>query len=223
MDKPLLRQALVKFFAGLVCVMLLLFLPAGTLRYPQGWLLIAILFLPMFIAGLVMLAKSPALLRERLKAKEPEAEQRFVVLGSGLLFAAVFIIAGLSFRWQLLMLPLSASRVAALVFLAAYALYGEVLRENAYLSRTVKVQEGQKVIDSGLYGVVRHPMYAATVLLFLTMPLVLGSVVSFAVMLLYLPLLVKRIRSEEQVLERGLPGYREYEKRVKYRLVPFLW
>ena len=223
MDKKLFRQALIKFGSGLLIVGLLLFLPAGTLRYPQAWLLLAILFIPMFGAGLVLMAKNPALLRRRLQAKEEEREQKTVIALSALMFAAAFVMAGLSFRWGWLMLPRWVSVVAAVVFLLAYALYGEVLRENEYLSRTVEVQEGQRVVDTGLYGVVRHPMYAATLLLFLAMPLVLGSAISFVILLGYIPLIAKRIRNEEQVLERGLKGYREYRRRVKYKVLPFIW
>lgn len=223
MDKTLLRQAMVKFFSGVVLVALLLFLPAGTLRFWQAWLLMGILFVPMFLAGLVMLFKSPELLRRRLKAKEEEGEQRTVIALSGLMFLLSFLLAGLNFRASWLVLPRWASWAASLVFLLGYGLFAEVLRENAYLSRTVEVQEGQKLIDSGLYGIVRHPMYSATVLLFLTMPLVLGSPLSFAVMLLYLPIIAKRIRNEEQVLSKGLAGYGDYCSRVKYRLFPGIW
>ena len=223
MSRQLLSQALIKFFSGLAIVMLLLFLPAGKLRYPQAWLLIGILFVPMFAAGLFMMARATELLRKRLNAKETQSEQRLVVLLSGMMFLAAFICAGLSFRFRVLMLPFSVSLVAAVVFLAAYALYAEVLRENAYLSRTIEVQAEQKVIDTGLYGIVRHPMYMATVPLFLMMPLVLGSVISFLIMLCYIPIIVKRIRNEEEVLEKGLAGYREYKKRVRYRLLPFIW
>ena len=223
MDKELFRQALIKFGSGLLITGLLLFLPAGTLRYPQAWLLLAILFIPMFGAGLVLMAKNPALLRRRLQAKEEEQEQKTVIALSALMFAAAFVMAGLSFRWGWLMLPRWVSVAAAVVFLLAYALYGEVLRENEYLSRTIEVQEGQRVVDTGLYGVVRHPMYAATLLLFLAMPLVLGSVIAFVILLGYIPLIAKRIRNEEQVLERGLKGYREYRRRVKYKVIPFIW
>lgn len=223
MSRQLLTQALGRFFAGLAAVMILLFLPAGTLRYPQAWLLIGILFVPMFIAGLIMMNKAPSLLKKRLNAKETQSEQRQVILLSGVMFLAAFISAGLSFKFQVLMLPFSVSVIAAVVFLAAYALYAEVLRENAYLSRTIEVQEEQKVIDTGLYGLVRHPMYMATVLLFLMMPLVLGSVISLLFMLGYVPIIVKRIRNEEDVLEKGLTGYREYKKRVRYRLIPHIW
>ena len=223
MDKELFRQALIKFGSGLLITGLLLFLPAGTLRYPQAWLLLAILFIPMFGAGLVLMAKNPALLRRRLQAKEEEREQKTVIALSALMFTAAFVMAGLSFRWGWLMLPRWVSVAAAVVFLLAYALYGEVLRENEYLSRTIEVQEGQRVVDTGLYGVVRHPMYAATLLLFLAMPLVLGSVIAFVILLSYIPLIAKRIRNEEQVLERGLKGYREYRRRVKYKVIPFIW
>lgn len=223
MTRQLFAQALTKFFAGLGAVMVLLFFPAGTLRYAQAWLLIGILFVPMFSAGLFMMAKAPELLEKRLNAKETQSEQRQVILLSGVMFLAAFISAGLSFRFRVLMLPFSVSVIAAVVSLAAYALYAEVLRENAYLSRTIEVQEEQKVIDTGLYGLVRHPMYMATVLLFLMMPLVLGSVISLLFMLCYVPIIVKRIRNEEEVLEKGLTGYREYIKRVRYRLIPHIW
>lgn len=223
MNKELFKQALIKFFAGLILVGLLLFLPAWTIRYPQGWLLIIILFVPMFIAGLIMMKKNPELLKKRLQAKEEESEQRTVIFLSGIMFLAAFISAGLSFRFHFLMLPWAVSIFGAILFLAAYALYAEVLRENTFLSRTIEVQEDQKVIDTGLYGIVRHPMYMATVLLFLSMPLVLGSVISFVIMLAYIPIIVKRIRNEEEVLTEGLPGYAEYMEKVKYRLLPFIW
>ena len=223
MNGKLFTRAILRFFAGLLIVCLLLFLPAGSLQYHQAWLLIGILFIPMFVAGLVMMKINPELLAKRLNVKEKETEQREVVLFSGLMFLAAFILAGLSKRFGWLMLPFPVSIIAAAVFLAAYALYAEVLRENAYLSRTIEVQEDQKVIDSGVYGIVRHPMYMATVILFLAMPLVLGSVISFIVMLSYLPIIVKRIRNEEKVLSEGLPGYREYMQKVKYRLIPFIW
>ena len=223
MERKLFIQALTKFSAGLLAFGVLLFLPAGTFRYPQGWLLTGILFVPMFAAGLVMMKKNPDLLRKRLQAKEEEAEQKAVILFSGIMFLAAFVAAGLSFRFGWWMLPFGVSIAATVVFLAAYVLYAEVLRENTYLSRTVEVQENQKVIDTGLYGIVRHPMYMATVILFLAMPLVLGSVLSFLIMLCYIPIIVKRIGNEEQVLEKGLPGYREYKKKVRYRLIPGIW
>ena len=207
MNRELFIRAITRFFAGLVLVALLLFIPAGTWKYPGGLLLMGILFIPMFIAGLIMMKKNPELLKKRLSVKEEESEQREVILFSGIMFLAAFIMAGLSFRNGWLMLPFSVSVGAAVVFLAAYVLYAEVLRENTWLSRTVEVQEDQKVIDTGLYGIVRHPMYMVTVLLFLAMPLVLGSVISFVIMLAYIPIIVKRIRNEEQVLEKDLPGY----------------
>jgi protein-S-isoprenylcysteine O-methyltransferase Ste14 len=208
---------------GLAAVGILLFLPAGTFRYPQALMLLGILFIPMFFAGLVMMKKSPGLLEKRLDVKEKEKEQKEVILFSGIMFLAAFIAAGLSFRFRFLMLPFPVSVIFAVVFLAAYALYAEVLRENMYLSRTIEVQEDQKVIDTGLYGIVRHPMYMATVFLFLSMPLVLGSVLSFVIMLCYIPIIVKRIRNEEQVLAKGLKGYEEYRKKVRCRLIPFIW
>ena len=223
MNKELFIRAISRFAAGLLLVSGLLFIPAGTWDYPQGWLLIGILFVPMFIAGLVMMKKNPELLKKRLNVRERESEQRSVILFSGIMFLAAFLSAGLSFRYSWLMLPVPVTIIAAIVFLAAYALYAEVLRENTYLSRTVEVQEDQKVIDTGLYGIVRHPMYMVTVLLFLAMPLVLGSVISFVIMLCYIPIIVKRIRNEEQVLQEGLPGYGKYMEKVKYRLFPFIW
>ena len=223
MNRELFWKAMLKFFAGLLLVGLLLFLPAGSFDYWQGWLLIGILFVPMFAAGLVMMAKNPELLRKRLNAREEQGEQRQVIAWSGIMFLAAFILAGLNWRFRWLMLPDWAVWIAAALFLLAYLLYAEVLRENAYLSRTIEVQENQKVVDTGLYGIVRHPMYAATVLLFLSMPLVLGSPISFAVMLFYLPLIVKRIRNEEEVLARGLEGYTAYMKKVRYRLIPGVW
>ena len=223
MDQKLFWSAMLKFFSGLLLVGLLLFLPAGTFTYPQAWLLIGILFVPMFLAGLVMMAKSPELLRRRLNAKEELGEQKQVIALSGLMFLAAFVLAGLNYRFGWLVLPFWGSLAAAVLFLLAYLLYAEVLRENVWLSRTIEVQEHQTVVDTGLYGIVRHPMYFATVLLFLSMPLDLGSPLSFAVMLLYLPIIAKRIRSEEAVLEQGLEGYAEYKTRVKYRLFPGIW
>ena len=223
MNRTLFIRALSRFAAGLVLVAGLLFIPAGTWDYPQAWLLMGILFGPMFIAGFVMMKKNPELLRKRLNVREKESEQRLVILFSGIMFLAAFITAGLSFRYGWLMLPFPVTLIAAVIFLTAYALYAEVLRENTYLSRTVEVQEDQKVIDTGLYGLVRHPMYMVTVLLFLTIPLVLGSVISFIIMFAYIPIIVKRIRNEEQVLKTGLSGYNTYMENVKYRLIPFLW
>lgn len=223
MKSKLFLQAITKFLFGFVLVAALLFVPAGTIGFPQAWLLLGILFVPMFCAGIVMLFKSPELLRKRLNAKEKQSEQKAVVLLSGLMFLATFILAGLNFRFGWLVLPGWVSIAAAVIFLLAYALYAEVLRENAYLSRTIEVQENQKVVDTGLYGVVRHPMYMTTLLLFLSMPLVLGSPLSFAVMLAYVPIIAGRIRNEEQVLEAGLEGYADYKQRVKYKVIPFIW
>ncbi len=223
MSMKLFAQALFKFFSGLLIMGVLLFMPAGTFRYPQAWLLLGILFIPMFIAGLVMMAVNPGLLKKRLSAKEEQAEQKTVILLSALMFLAAFIAAGLSFRFGWLVLPMWVSRAAAAVFLAGYVLYAEVLRENTFLSRTVEVQEGQKVIDTGLYGIVRHPMYMSTLLLFLSMPLILGSPISFVIMLVYIPIISKRMENEEQVLKEGLDGYEEYMQRVKYRVIPFIW
>ena len=223
MDKGLLTQALAKFFLGVVLLGVLIFLPAGSLRYWQGWLLMGILFIPMFVAGLVMMARNPDLLRKRLDPKEKEAEQKTVVKLSGLLFIAAFVVAGLNWRFGWWVLPAWAVWVAAGLFLASYLLYAEVLRENTYLSRTIEVQENQKVIDTGLYGIVRHPMYMATTVLFLAMPLVLASPLSFFIMLGYIPVIAKRIKNEEKVLEEGLEGYSEYKKKVKYRILPYIW
>ena len=223
MTKKLFVQAIVKYLAGVVLLGLLIFLPAGTLRFPNGWLLMALLFIPMLGAGIVMMLRDPALLEKRLNAKEQQGEQKEVVLGSGLMFIAAFVLAGLNFRFGWLRLPDWAVWAASVLFLLAYLMWGEVLRENAWLSRTVEVQEGQRVVDHGLYGVVRHPMYSASVLLFLSMPLVLNSPLSCLVMLCYLPLIAKRIRNEEKLLRKELPGYEEYAERVKYRLIPFIW
>ena len=224
MDKNgLFLQAIGKFLLGVIVIGLLLFLPAGSLRFWQAWLLMGILFVPMFFAGLVMMAKNPELLRKRLNAKEEEKEQQTVVKLSGLLFVATFVVAGLNWRFGWCVLPDWAVWVSAGLFLICYLLYAEVVRENAYLSRTIEVQENQKVIDTGLYGVVRHPMYMATTILFLTMPLVLASPFSFLIMLLYIPLIAKRIKNEERVLEEGLEGYKEYKRKVKYKVIPFVW
>ena len=223
MDKGLFIQAMTKLLGGLVLVGLLLFLPAGSLHYWQAWLLIGILFVPMLMAGLVMMGRNPDLLRKRLNAKEKESEQKTVVALSGLLFLASFVVAGLNWRFRWCVLPDWAVWAAAGVFVLSYLLYAEVLRENTYLSRTIEVQENQKVIDTGLYGIVRHPMYMATTVLFLSMPLVLASPISSIIMLGYLPVIAKRIRNEEKVLEEGLEGYSEYKKKVKYRILPLIW
>ena len=223
MDKGLLIQSTTKFLLGIVVLEVLLFLPAGSFRYWQGWLLMGILFVPMLIVGLVMMAKNPELLRKRLNAKEKETQQKTVVTMSGLLFIVVFVVAGLNWRFNWWVLPDWVVWVAAILFLASYLLYAEVMRENTYLSRTIEIQDNQKVIDTGLYGIVRHPMYMATTGLFLSMPLVLASHFSFLIMLGYLPVIAKRIRNEEAILEKGLEGYKDYKKRVKYKMVPLVW
>ena len=223
MTKQLLIQAFFKTGSGAILMGLLLFLPAGTVHYWNAWLLLAILFLPMLVVGIVLMRKAPDLLRKRLNTKETESDQITVIIGSSAMFVSGFILAGLDFRFGWLPLPRWVSIAAAVVFLIAYALYVEVLRENAYLSRTVEIQENQKVIDTGLYGIVRHPLYSVTLLLFLSIPLVLGSLISLVVFLFYPFLIAKRIRNEEQVLEAGLEGYTEYKTRVKYRIIPFLW
>lgn len=223
MTKKLFVQALFKFVFGFLLVGVLVFLPAGTLDFFNGWLFVGILFVPMLIAGIVMIFRNPALLEKRLNAKEKESEQSLVVKLSGLMFLAGFIVAGLDFRFNWFSLPKSVVIVASVVFLVSYILYAEVLRENTYLSRTVEVQENQKVIDTGLYGIVRHPMYTSTIFMFLAMPIVLGSVFSFVIFLFYPIIIAKRIKNEEEVLERELVGYKEYKNKVKYRLVPFIW
>ena len=223
MTKKLFFQAILKFSLGVILVGILVFLPAGTLNFINGWIFMGILFVPMFIAGIVMMFKNPYLLEKRLDAKEKQAEQSLVVKLSGLMFLAGFVVAGLDFRFGWWPLPKAVSIAAAVVFLVAYALYAEVLRENTYLSRTIEVQENQKVIDTGLYGIVRHPMYSATLLLFLSMPLVLGSVISFVIFLAYPLIIIKRLKAEEEFLEKELEGYSEYRKKVKYRLIPFIW
>jgi protein-S-isoprenylcysteine O-methyltransferase Ste14 len=216
-------QAIAKFLLGVVLVGVLLFLPAGTFSFFNGWLFMSILFIPMFLAGIVMMFKNPALLKSRLDAKEKQKEQSLVIKLSGLMFLAGFIVAGLGVRFNWYILPTPVVIVATVLFLIAYLIYAEVLRENTYLSRTIEVQENQKVIDTGLYGIVRHPMYSATLLLFLSMPIVLGSVYSFLIFLAYPFIIAKRIKAEEEFLEKELSGYSEYKKKVKYRLIPFIW
>ena len=223
MDKKLFFQALSKFIIGFIIICALLFIPAGTLDYPNGWIFIALLFIPMFFAGIIMLFKSPDLLRRRLNAKEEEDEQKTVILISGIIFLLAFILAGLNFRFGWFKLPTVVIIIASVIFLIAYIMYAEVLRENEYLSRTIEVSENQKVVDSGLYGIVRHPMYTSTIFLFLSMPLVLDSIFSFIVMLVYPIIIIFRIRNEEKVLENELIGYKEYKEKVKYKLIPYLW
>lgn len=223
MTKRLFIQSVTKFLIGVIVIGVLLFLSAGTFQWRNAWLLMGILFIPMFFAGIVMMLKNPELLKKRLNAKEQQSEQQLVVKLSGLMFFIGFVIAGLNFRFRWIILPECVSLIAVGIFLLSYLLYAEVLRENTYLSRTVEVQENQKVIDTGLYGIVRHPMYSVTVILFLSMPLVLGSVISFVIFLAYPVIIAKRIRNEEQVLEAELQGYAEYKKKVRYRLIPFVW
>ncbi len=223
MKKELLRNALVKFLSGLFLMGLLLFLPAGTIRFAGAWRLIALLFVPMLIFGIVLFAKAPELLKKRLNSRESSGVQKQVILLSALEFLACFVLAGLDFRFGWSKLPVWLIAVSSALFVGSYGLYAEVMRENAYLSRTVEVQEGQKVVSTGLYGIVRHPMYFSVVLLFWAMPLVLGSLYAFFVMLPFPLLLVRRIKNEERILEKGLPGYRDYERKVRWRLLPFIW
>ncbi len=223
MTKKLFLNAVVKFVLGILLVGLLLFLPARTFVYPNAWLFLGVLFIPMFFIGIVMMVKNPKLLEKRLNAKEKESEQSLVNKLSGLMFFVGFVVAALDFRFSWLILPKFISYIAVGMFLLAYLMYAEVLRENTYLSRTVEVQENQKVVDAGLYGMVRHPMYSATILLFVSIPFILGSLISVIVFLFYPFLIVKRIRNEEKVLEAELDGYKEYKTKVKYRLIPFIW
>ena len=223
MDKKLVLQAIAKFTLGVVVIAFLLFASSGTLEYWNAWLFMGMFFIPMLVVGIVLIVKNPDLLRKRLNAKEKEAEQKRVLMLGGAMFFCGFIVAGLDYRFGWVDLPTWVSIIAAIIFLLAYVMYAEVLRENTYLSRTVEVQEHQKVIDTGLYAIVRHPMYSATIFLFLSMPLVLGSLFAFLVFLIYPILLVKRIKNEEHVLEEGLEGYSDYKKRVKYRVIPFVW
>ena len=223
MTKELFFQAILKFIAGVILIGLLIFIPAGTIHFWNGWLFMGILFVPMFGAGIVMMMKNPELLKKRLHAKEKQQEQSVVIKLSGLMFLIGFIVAGLNYRFEWHVLPAGVSIGAAVAFLLAYLLYAEVLRENTYLSRTIEVQENQKVIDTGLYAIVRHPMYSITLILFLAMPWVLGSAIAFLVFLAYPFIIAKRIKNEEMVLEQGLKGYKEYKEKVKYRLIPFVW
>ncbi|MBR4446867.1 isoprenylcysteine carboxylmethyltransferase family protein [Methanobrevibacter sp.] len=223
MDTKLFSKALTKFGFGLIIVFLLLFIPAGSLYYLNGWLFIALLFIPMFIAGIIMFTKSPELLKRRLNAKEEEAEQKIVILISGIMFLLAFVLAGLNFRFGWFHLPTMVIIIASIIFLISYIMYSEVLRENMYLSRTVEVSENQKVVDTGLYGLVRHPMYTSTIFLFLSMPLILDSIFSFIIMLIYPIIIIFRIKNEEKVLEQELEGYKEYKEKVKYKIMPFIW
>lgn len=223
MDKKLFFQAIIKFLFGVLIIGALLFIPAGTFEYWNAWLFMGLLFIPMFVAGIILMIKNPELLQKRLNAKEKENDQKIVVLYSGLMFISGFIIAGLNYRFGWIELPNVAIAISSILFIIAYVLYAEVLRENTYLSRTIEVQENQKVIDTGLYGVVRHPMYAVTIMLFLMIPLVLGSLISFLIFLVYPIIIAKRIKNEEEVLEKNLNGYTEYKNKVKYRILPYIW
>ena len=223
MTAKLFFHAIIKFLSGVALVGLFIFLPAGTFSFTNGWIFMSVLFVPIFLAGIVMMLKNPDLLKKRLNAKEKEKGQSLVVKLSGLMFLVGFIVAGLGFRFNWYTLPFGVTIGGAITFLLAYILYAEVLRENTYLSRTIEVQENQKVIDTGLYAIVRHPMYSATLLLFLSIPLVLGSVFSFVIFLAYPFIIAKRIKGEEEFLEKELDGYAEYKKKVKYRLIPFIW
>lgn len=223
MSIKLFFEAIIKIILGILLVGLLIFLPAGTLNYFNGWLLCGILFIPMLIVGIVLMIKSPELLKRRLSAKEKIGEQKIVILLSLLMFICGFVLAGLDFRFGWIKLPNFVSIIGCILFIIAYLLYAEVLRENVYLSRTIEVSENQKVIDTGLYSIVRHPMYMATVILFLSMPLVLGSIISFIVFLIYPFIIIKRLKNEEEFLEKELKGYKEYKEKVKYRLIPFIW
>lgn len=219
----LLIEALTKFTCGLLMVGLLIFLPAGTFAYPYGWLLVGLLFVPMLIAGFVMLAKSPELLKKRLDVKEKQGAQKGVVAFSGLMFIVGFVVAGLDFRFGWSAMPPWVVVTASVLFLVAYGLYAEVMRENAYLSRTIKVEQGQTVVDTGMYSIVRHPMYAVTVLLFLMIPLVLGSWYALVAFAFYPAAIAVRLTDEEKLLTKELPGYAEYQQKVRYRLIPFIW
>ena len=223
MNKRLFLNAIVRYFLGLILVGLLLFVPAGTLNYWNAWLFMGILFVPMFIVGIILMIKNPVLLQSRLDVKEKETTQKYVIIYSGLMFILGFIVAGLNYRFSWIMIPNIVVIIALVLFMISYILYAEVLRENTYLSRTIKVQKNQKVVDTGLYSIVRHPMYSVTIILFLTMPLILGSIISFIIFLIYPFIIFKRIDNEEMVLEKELKGYKEYKRKVKYRLIPFVW
>lgn len=223
MTKNLFFQAVSKFFVGLISVATLLFIPAGTIKYANGWLFILILFGPMLVAGIIMMIRNPELLKRRLNTKENEHSQKIVILLSGIMFISAFVVAGLNFRFKWITLPTWSVWISTFIFLSAYLMYAEVLRENTYLSRTVKVEENQKVINTGLYGIVRHPMYSSTLFLFLSIGLILGSPISFVISLFYIPIISMRIKNEETVLEKKLQGYRDYKSHVKYKVIPFIW
>jgi len=223
MSIKLFFEAISKFVLGILLIGLLIFIPASTINYWNGWLFMFLLFIPMFISGIVMMIKAPNLLKSRLNAKEKESEQKEVIILSGLMFLSGFIIAGLNYRFSWIKLPSSIVVISSIIFLLSYILYAEVLRENLFLSRTIEVQKEQKVIETGLYGIVRHPMYTATIFLFLSIPLILGSIISFIIFLAYPFIIAKRIKNEEKVLEKELKGYNSYKKKVKYKMIPFIW
>ena len=223
MNYKLLFQAIMKFLIGFLIVGILIFLSANSLEYYNGWIFMGLLFIPMFIAGIIMFFKNPTLLEKRLDVKEKEKEQKEVLFFSSIMFISGFIIAGLNYRYKWIILPDYITIIASVIFIRSYLLYAEVLRENAYLSRTIKVTDNQKIIDSGLYGLVRHPMYLITIILFLAIPFILGSIFSFFIFLMYPFIIIKRINNEEKVLEKELSGYKEYQKKVKYKLIPYIW
>ena len=223
MTTKLFFEALIKYFLGVIIIGLLLFLPANSFSYWNAWLFMGLLFIPMFLAGIVMMIKNPDLLRRRLNAKEKEGEQKLVLLFSGLMFISGFVIAGLNYRYRWIMIPNIVVIIGSVIFIIFYILYAEVLRENSFLLRTIEVTSNQKVVDTGLYGIVRHPMYMATIFLFLSIPLILGSIYSFIIFLIYPLIIAKRIKNEEEVMEKELDGYIEYKKKVKYKMIPFIW
>ena len=223
MRAALFKKAFFRFFTGIILTALLLFLPAGSLDYWNAWLFLAVLFIPMAITGIYLMIKNPGLLEKRLEVRETEKSQKQVVAMAAIMFVLAFVVAGINYRLQRFNVPAPVVYAASILFLLFYLLYEEVLRENEFLSRSVEIQEGQKVVDTGLYGIVRHPMYAVTMVLFLAMPWILGSPVSFIIMLAYIPITVKRIRNEEEVLAEGLEGYKEYMAKVRYRLIPCIW
>ena len=223
MNIELFLKAIAKYLLGVIVVGILLFVPAGTFNYWNACLFMGLLFIPMFIAGIVLMIKNPMLLKSRLDVKEKEKEQKQVILHSGLMFLVGFIVAGLNYRFSWIIMPNIIVIISSVLFIISYILYAEVLKENTYLSRTIKVQENQKVVDTGFYSIVRHPMYSITLVLFLTMPLILGSIISFVIFLIYPFIISKRIKNEEEVLERELKEYKEYQKKVKYKLIPFIW
>ena len=223
MKNNLFVESLKKFIAGFVAIGILLFLPAGTFYYWNAWLFVTVLFLPMLFLGIVMLFRSPELLAKRLDAKEKVDEQKWVVALSGIMFLAAFVVAGFNYRYTWHLLPNYLVWIGTLVFFLSYLMYAEVMRENAFLSRTIEIQENQKVVDTGLYGIVRHPMYSATLFMFLSIPIILGSILSFVIMLSYIPIIAIRMKSEEEILEEGLEGYKEYKQKVRYKVIPFIW